>query len=123
MSPSPGTLLKLPKPTTCQSSPTAPNENAAVRLLLLISYNSRAPVPPLQNHIRLGAVIVETRNLPFESDTAHGEGVGDLIILDVVNLEAAIVGVPQHHVGFAEAAEIAKARDPPIQPCRKQRGT
>src|SRR6516164_132652 len=65
MSPSPGTLLKLPKPTTCQSSPTAPNENAAVRLLLLISYNSRAPVPPLQNHIRLGAVIVEIWNLPL----------------------------------------------------------
>jgi hypothetical protein len=37
MSVSPGTLLKLPKPMTCQSSPTLPRKAAWVMLLSLMS--------------------------------------------------------------------------------------
>jgi hypothetical protein len=39
-----------------------------------------------------------------------------LIVADVVDFEPAGVDVAQHHVGFAEAAEIAKAHDLPIKP-------
>ena len=42
-------LLKLPKPRTCQSRPTAPRKAAPVMLLLLMSYTSKPPVLELRN--------------------------------------------------------------------------
>jgi hypothetical protein len=45
-----------------------------------------------------------------------------LIVLDVVHLQSAAIGVAQEHVGLAEAAEVAGARELPVQSDRTQRG-
>src|SRR5262249_61181437 len=47
---------------------------------------------------------------------------GVLFVGDVVTLNPAGIGVAQHHVGLAEAAEVAEACDLPIQTDRAQRG-
>src|SRR5262249_59391476 len=49
-------------------------------------------------------------------------GVGDLVVGDVTDLQAAAVGVAQQHVAFAEAAEIAHARELPVQADRAHEG-
>src|SRR6516162_9453490 len=45
----------------------------------------------------------------------HGGSVGELVVVDVVDLQSARTGVAQDHVGFAEAREIAEASDLPVQ--------
>jgi len=55
-------------------------------------------------------------------DGADEGGVGDLIVADVIDLQSASIGVAQQHVAFAKAAEIADARELPIQAHRAQRG-
>src|SRR5262249_46735844 len=45
-----------------------------------------------------------------------------LIVVDVVHLESAAIAVAPDHVGLAETAEIAGARELPVQSDRAQRG-
>jgi hypothetical protein len=42
-------------------------------------------------------------------------GTGDLVVADIVDLDAAGTAVAQHHVVLAAAREIAEAHDLPIQ--------
>ena len=55
----------------------------------------------------------ETHELPFEADRAQEGGVGDVVVADVVDLEAARAGVAQHHVGGVVAEEAAEAHELP----------
>ena len=57
-----------------------------------------------------------------EDTGAIGERAGliaefaDLIVVEIVDFDPAGIDVAQHHVGFAEAAEIAEAHDLPVKP-------
>jgi hypothetical protein len=44
--------------------------------------------------------------------SAHEVEAGDLIVVDVVDLDAAGVDVAQQRVGFAEAAEVVESGKP-----------
>jgi hypothetical protein len=77
-----------------------------------MSYTSNPPVTLLRNKIGFAgdaAEIADARELPLEPDRADEGGVGDLVVGDVVDLQAAGIGVAQQHVAFAAAAEIADA--------------
>ena len=53
---------------------------------------------------------------PVQSDRADEGGAGDLIVVDVVDLQAAGLAVSQQQIGFARhTAEIADARELPIE--------
>jgi hypothetical protein len=45
-----------------------------------------------------------------------------LVVVDIVDFEAAGVRVSHNHVGFAEATEIAETHDLPIQSNRAHEG-
>src|SRR2546430_6170378 len=52
---------------------------------------------------------------PIQSHGAHESGAGDLIAVDVVDLQAAGLGVAQDHVAGAAARKVAEAADLPIE--------
>jgi len=69
-----------------------------------------------QHHVRGAGAIhrAEASHLPVQSDSAHGESAGQLIVGDVVNFECAGVDVAHDHVSFAGVvAEIAEAGNLP----------
>src|SRR5205807_8985392 len=53
--------------------------------------------------------------LPIQSHRAHEGGAGDLIADDVVDFQAAGLGVAQDHVAGAAARKVAEAADLPIE--------
>ena len=71
-----------------------------------------------QHHVGFAEAreIAETHELPFEADRAQEGGVGDVIVADVVNLEAAGIAVAQHQVGGIATEEPAEANKLPIGP-------
>src|SRR5207245_8216420 len=61
------------------------------------------------------AEIAGADDLPIQSHRAHEGGAGDLVAVDVVDLQAAGLGVAQDHVAGAAARKVAEAADPPIE--------
>src|SRR5262249_23926198 len=61
-------------------------------------------------------------DLPIQADRAQGRSIGDLVVGDAVDLQCAGIAIAQDHVGLAAAAEIAEARELPIEPDRAQEG-
>jgi hypothetical protein len=56
-------------------------------------------------------------NLPIQTDRAHECSAGDLVVVDVIEFQRAGIAVAQQQIGFAgHAAEIAHARELPIEP-------
>jgi hypothetical protein len=64
----------------------------------------------------------DARELPIQADRTHGGRVGDLVVANVVDLKGACIDVAQHHVGVAEAAEVAETQGLKVQSHRAQRG-
>src|SRR5262249_21438347 len=58
--------------------------------------------------------IAEAHDLPIKPDSAEEAGIGDVIVADVVNLEAAGTGIAQQHVGCVRAEEAAESRELPL---------
>src|SRR5262249_26517723 len=56
----------------------------------------------------------EAHDLPVEADVAEKRGTGDLIADDVVDLEAARIGVAQQHVAGIAIEEAAQRNESPI---------
>ena len=61
------------------------------------------------------AEVADARELPIQADVADERGAGDLIAVDIVNLQPTAIGVAQKQIAGATAAEIADARELPIQ--------
>jgi hypothetical protein len=62
----------------------------------------------------LGFSFTAGSDMPIQADGAHEGGARDLIVAEIVDLDAAGVDVAQDHVVFATAAEIAETHDLPI---------
>ena len=60
--------------------------------------------------------IAEAHDLPVQTNAAEKSRPCDLIIVDVVDLEAAGIGVAQQHVAGVAAEEAAERDEPPIGP-------
>src|SRR5262249_23596536 len=61
--------------------------------------------------------------LPIQTDGAQERGAGELIVVDVVDLQAAGIDIAQQQIGLAGGAtEIADARELPIEPDRADEG-
>jgi len=58
--------------------------------------------------------------VPIQANGAQEGGAGELIVVDVVDLDPAGVHVAQDHVGFAPTCEIAETHHLPIQSYRPQ---
>src|SRR5262249_19633780 len=64
-----------------------------------------------------GADGSDARKLPIHPNRADGGGAGDLVVVDVVELQCARGAVAQQEIAFAgDAAEVADAGELPIQP-------
>ena len=59
--------------------------------------------------------IAETHHLPVHADRTQEGGVGDIVVADVVDLEAARA-VEQQHVAAVAAVKTAEAHELPIGP-------
>ena len=68
------------------------------------------------DHVVLAAAaeITEAHDLPIAADSAQGGGIGDVVIIDVVDLECT-GAVAQQHVGRVTAVEAAERDKRPIR--------
>src|SRR5262245_30009175 len=76
-----------------------------------------------QDHVGFAghaAEVAEAHDLPFPVDCAQKCGAGDVVVGDVVDLEAAGGGAAQQHVAGVGAVEAAEADELPIGSDRAQ---
>ena len=72
--------------------------------------------------LRLDKNTRRARRVPVQAYRPAEGDVRDLVITNVADFKFAVVHVAQHHVDFAEAAEIAETHEPPFLADRAQEG-
>src|SRR3984893_3123191 len=65
--------------------------------------------------------VAEAGELPTQPDRSQARGIGDVVVADVVDLEAARAGAAQQHVGGGATEEAAETDDLPIGPALAER--
>jgi hypothetical protein len=86
-----------------------------IRQKLKLKVNeAKSAVARPQDRKFLGFSFTAGSDMPIQADGVHEGGARDLIVAEIVDLDAAGVDVAQDHVVFDTAAEIAETHDLPI---------